>query len=605
VVDTNGNSYITGVTGSSNFPTTSGAYDTSFNGGQVDVFVTKLNPTGTSLTYSTYIGGTNVEVGYNIALYTQGFLYIIGYTGSSDFPTTPGAYDTTYNGYEDVFVTILNPTGTSLTYSTYIGGTDGDIGTGVVVDNDGYTYITGETFSSDFPTTPDAYDTTYNGASDVFMTKIILVIENQPPNAPSNPDPSDGATGVDVNADLSWTCSDPDGDPLTYDVYFEADDSTPDVIVSSNQSGTTYDPPGNLEFNTQYYWQIIAWDDYGASNNSLIWSFTTLENNPPNTPSNPSPPDGETDVDVNADLSWTCSDPDGDDLVYDVYFGTSSNPPLVSNHQSQTFYNPPGAMQYNTHYYWKIVAWDPYDESTTGPIWDFTTSSEPNNPPYIPSDPIPENGSTDIELDVVLSWSGGDPDQGDTVVYDVYLEANNPNPTIKVSNDQTGTTFNPDSLQPDTIYYWKIIAKDNHNIVTQGPIWHFTTKEAQNHPPGTPTINGPDSGKPGTPYDFILNAMDIDGDQVKYIIDWGDGKTDTTNLYPSSSDVTVSHTWSTKGTYTIKAKAEDSFGLAGPEATKVINIQKSKEFNMPITKLLQIYPNLFSILKLIQRLGLQ
>jgi hypothetical protein len=205
---------------------------------------------------------------------------------------------------------------------------------------------------------------------------------------------------------------------------------------------------------------------------------------------------------------------------------------LVSDDQVETIFKP-STLQPEITYYWQIIAKDEHGASTTGPIWDFTTSSEPNNPPFIPSDPIPENGSINIALDVVLSWSGGDPDPGDTVFYDVYLEANNPNPTIKVSDDQTQTSFNPGPLEPDTIYYWKIHAKDNHNIVTRGPIWHFTTKDAENQPPGVPTINGPSNGKPGTSYDFVFNAVDPDGNQIKYIINWGDGNTDTTALVPS------------------------------------------------------------------------
>ncbi|GAF72541.1 unnamed protein product, partial [marine sediment metagenome] len=92
-------------------------------------------------------------------------------------------------------------------------------------------------------------------------------------------------------ADLSWICSDPDGDSLTYDVYFEADDSTPDVLVSDDQTDTTFDP-GTLDYETTYYWQIIAEDEHGASTESPIWSFTTEE-------------EPEPDLDCDGSLSWT------------------------------------------------------------------------------------------------------------------------------------------------------------------------------------------------------------------------------------------------------------------------------------------------------------
>jgi hypothetical protein len=200
-------------------------------------------------------------------------------------------------------------------------------------------------------------------------------------------------------------------------------------------------------------------------------------NNPPNAPKDPSPPDGATNIDINADLSWNCTDPDGDDLTYDVYFEANDSTPdvLVSNNQSESTYDP-GTMNYNTQYYWKIVAWDGTNQSTEGPVWDFTTTSIPNNPPYIPSDPDPENGSIDVLIDSDLSWTGGDPDPDDTVVYDVYLEADDPTPDNKVADDISETTFDPGTLDFGTTYYWRIIAQDNHGASIWGPVWHFTTE---------------------------------------------------------------------------------------------------------------------------------
>jgi len=98
---------------------------------------------------------------------------------------------------------------------------------------------------------------------------------NQPPYIPSNPDPYDGETDVNVDADISWTGGDPDGDPVTYDVYFGASRSNLD-IVSDEQSGTSYDP-GTLEFDKTYYWQIIAKDNHGLTTNGPIWDFITEE----------------------------------------------------------------------------------------------------------------------------------------------------------------------------------------------------------------------------------------------------------------------------------------------------------------------------------------
>ena len=169
-VDTDGNVYVVGYTGSANFPTTPGAYDTSFNG-ESDVFITKLDPTGTYLIFSTYLGGVEGDRGYGIAIDADGNVYVVGYTGSTNFPTTPGAYDSSLNGV-DVFITKLDPTGSYLIYSTYLGGVEADYGIGIVIDADGNAYVTGCTDSYDFPTTPGAYDTSYNEQRNVFITKI-------------------------------------------------------------------------------------------------------------------------------------------------------------------------------------------------------------------------------------------------------------------------------------------------------------------------------------------------------------------------------------------------------------------------------------------------
>ena len=171
-VDTIGNAYITGYTYSSDFPTTPDAYDTSYNG-NYDAFVTKINPTGTALLYSTFLGGASeIDIGFGIAVDVSGNAYITGYTYSSDFPTTLGAFDTSYNGGPDVFVTKINPTGTELIYSTYLGGSGLDYGFGIAVDSNGNAYVTGFCFVREFPTTPDAYNTETNGRYDVIITKI-------------------------------------------------------------------------------------------------------------------------------------------------------------------------------------------------------------------------------------------------------------------------------------------------------------------------------------------------------------------------------------------------------------------------------------------------
>jgi hypothetical protein len=173
-IDLFGNTFVAGTTRSPDFPTTPDAYDIALNGSSFDIFVFKLNWNGSTLLYSTYIGGDAPEHGYDIAIDSIGNAYVTGMTMSSDFPTTHGAYDTTFNLFEDIFILKLNSMGSDLIYSTFIGGNGDDYAHGIAVDSTGYAYITGTTCSSGFPITEIAYNKVFSGGSDAFVLKLNL-----------------------------------------------------------------------------------------------------------------------------------------------------------------------------------------------------------------------------------------------------------------------------------------------------------------------------------------------------------------------------------------------------------------------------------------------
>jgi hypothetical protein len=173
-VDSIGNAYLIGVA-QNGFPTTPGAFQPTFTRCcGFAVFVTKVNPAGTGLVYSTYLqgSGSSGENGAGIAVDSSANAYVTGVTDSPDFPTTAGAFQTTMrNG--DAFVTKLNPTGSGLIYSTFLGGTGGDGGSGITVDAADNAYVSGSTGSTDFPTTPGAFQTSFGGGSaDAFIAKL-------------------------------------------------------------------------------------------------------------------------------------------------------------------------------------------------------------------------------------------------------------------------------------------------------------------------------------------------------------------------------------------------------------------------------------------------
>jgi hypothetical protein len=179
-LDGSGNVYLTGTTQSTDFPTTSGAYDRTYNGGTFDAFVSKLDGNLTTLLASTYLGGSGGDSANSLALDGSGNVYLTGTTQSTNFPTTVGAYDQTDNG-KDAFVSKLDNHLTTLLTSTYLGGNLSEFGYSLALDNEGNVYVTGYTESVDFPTTPGAYDRTYNGGfnsesppyyGDAFFSKL-------------------------------------------------------------------------------------------------------------------------------------------------------------------------------------------------------------------------------------------------------------------------------------------------------------------------------------------------------------------------------------------------------------------------------------------------
>jgi hypothetical protein len=176
-VDTSGNSYLTGSTQSTDFPTTTGAYSTTDSATYRAAFVSKLNAAGTALIYSTFLGGGHSNSGLAIAVNTAGEAYLTGTGDTSAYPTTGSAFQKTSYGYDNaVFVTKLSAAGDSLVYSTYLGngGNGGDAGNAIAVDTAGNAYVTGRAYGGSFPSMAAVLQPGpgYGANSSAFVAKI-------------------------------------------------------------------------------------------------------------------------------------------------------------------------------------------------------------------------------------------------------------------------------------------------------------------------------------------------------------------------------------------------------------------------------------------------
>ncbi len=292
-----------------------------------------------------------------------------------------------------------------------------------------------------------------------------------PPTTPYNPSPPDGATGVSINADLSWSGGHPcPGESVTYDVYFDTSDP-PTTLICDDVSSATCDP-GILDYNTHYYWQVAA-NGLNGPSDGPVWDFlTTSCPDPPTTPYNPSPADGATGVSINADLSWSGGHPcPGESVTYDVYFDTSDPPTTLICDDVSSATCDPGILDYNTHYYWQVAA-NGLNGPSDGPVWDFLTTSCPD-PPTTPYNPSPADGATGVSINADLSWSGEHPCPGESVTYDVYFDTSDP-PTTLICDDVSSPTCDPGTLSCDTHYYWKVVG-NGLNGPSPGPVWDFTT----------------------------------------------------------------------------------------------------------------------------------
>ena len=330
--------------------------------------------------------------------------------------------------------------------------------------NDGtYTWIAPNTASTNFRIKIIATDNSSNASSavsNVFTVKLT----NNPPMIPHSPVPFDGKTTSGSDIVLQWQANDKDMDTLSYSIYFGTTNNPP--VVATGQVTNSYSPA--VVPNTTYYWKVVA-SDGKATTSSPLWSFTTG------------------DVAVNSPTGLTLAQPESG-KVNITWINNASNivdgfkverKAGINGTYSEIGTADASAANYldtsisgHSEYYYRIRAYK-------GSAFSSYSSEAPiltvNNAPNVPGSPTPSDQTINQPLNITLQWIGSDRD-GDATSYDVYFGITSAPPLV--SSNQTSNTYTANTMVPNKTYYWKIIAKDSLNAISEGPLWSFTTQMA-------------------------------------------------------------------------------------------------------------------------------
>jgi hypothetical protein len=383
-----------------------------------------------------------------------------------------------------------------------------------------------------------------------------------------------------------------DTDPKLYDIYFGS--TFPPPLVLENATIKKYVPIDELGWNVTYYWKIDVKDANGNLIAGEFTYFTTRSNDPPYVPDWEYPVNGSIDVPICGNLSWMGGDPDGDEVTYDVYFGTDPEnmKQLAWNLTESGFVID--NLNFNKTYYWYVITWEvDYDLYTVGPLWNFRT--EKNLPPNPAEGPYPPDGYLYAPTEgAVLCWNGSDPNLCDEFRFDLYFDDVNPPLTQVLWETYDNCWEIPFELPKYKTYYWRVDTYDKMGEFAEGYVWSFYTGD--NNPPTDPLIKGPKTKNRDRIYKFTFMSTDPENHTIQYLVDWDDGTEDLTDFYPSGEEVTLSHSWDFHGSVRIRAKAIDQYGAESNWSELLFSVPKT--FNLQFIDLLFArFPNIFLILQ--------
>ena len=469
-VDSNLNAYVTGVTRSSDFPTLV-PYQSAYAGVD-DAFVMKLNATGNGLLYSTYLGGAYEDVGNEIAVDGSGNAYVAGYTNSSDFPTVD-PIQAAKAGSLDAFVFKLDAIGSTCLSSTYIGGSDDDIGEGIAVDASGNTYVTGLTWSSDFPTV-NPYQGARAGQTDVFLLKMGI---SSLPSSPLNLQ-ADASSGY---VTLTWDEPADNGGAsiINYKIY-RGGSPGGETYLATVGNVTTYNDTSVAH--QMYYYKVSALNPAGegalSGEAGPVTPFAA-----PGAPTGLTATPGEGQI----VLEWLAPLNDGGQAVtnYTVHRGASPG--------TETYLATVGNVLTYTDlsvgsgtYYYKVAAVNSVGEGAK------SNEAGPVAPLSVPSAP---SGLTAIvgNGQVALNWSAPASSGGSSITgYNIYRGTTSGGETLL---ERIGVTLNytDTDLTNGVTYYYRVSA---NNSLGEGA----ESDEVSITPAGVPSAPTLNTATPGDGY---------------------------------------------------------------------------------------------------------
>ncbi|THU30789.1 DUF2369 domain-containing protein [Niastella caeni] len=299
--------------------------------------------------------------------------------------------------------------------------------------------------------------------------------KNNAPAAPVLLTPAMNNVLSGATTQLTWSAAqDADNDAIVYDVYMDKNQQ-PVTLLARGVTTLSYNTPA-IGNNEVYYWKVVARDALGSETSSMVFAFKG-KNEAPSVPALQLPANNGHIAAATATLVWNAStDVDSEPIGYDVYFGASA----ASLQKTATVFTTSfttGTLTVNTTYYWKVVATDKQQGASASAVWSFTYQPVViNQPPGMPQLIAPGNNSIDVSVQpTAFNWTAATDPENDPVKYDLYVSTNNQAAT-KIASDLSTTAYTLSNLANNTMYYWKVIAKDDHGNSTTSAISQFTTR---------------------------------------------------------------------------------------------------------------------------------